>query len=502
MGETTSWSHFTIRGPLQAFTAAEQAVFAPAAFWGLEWKDYWVDAPGATRLRVGSTFLDPVYPDSSLFRLNFRNAVGRTNLRPYRGLAPEGAPVSLEILSSKAPSPAQHLQLLTALTADVSGLLATLPYAPASATSLPSGLTHAPPSPLFALHFLIQHRAALQSACQTVLARPHTTLRETGHLQPLAAVSEVTPEVLLDVLQHPERWRPAPHLAGARFLRGHAPEQVLQPRRDVTLNTPENQLVLAFLQELTQAADRVQAQAWWPTLPGDRRQLVRELQRVTRHTALTLQQGGVTRLVRVPSASRVLQRKEGYVALQRLWREFRQARVPLFEEAQQAVDARNIAALYETWAFLRLVRRVEEALGVSPVLQLPVSASGNLARSARATFAGHGHLIYNPTPPSTSVAYRPDILWSEGNVPAVAFDAKFRLSPQDPSTFREEDITKMHAYRDALRLRAAITLYPGTQARFFPAVPPPTSPAVPPTLLELLRTFEGVGALPFLPGHP
>ncbi|GGR11223.1 DUF2357 domain-containing protein [Deinococcus ruber] len=501
MHEITSWGHFTIRGPLHPFTDKEQRVFAPATFWGLEWTDYWVEAPGITRLRVGSTFLLPLYPDSGLFRLNFRNAVGRSTLQPYRGGVPEGAPFFLEILSTKAPSPTQHLQLLTALTADVSALLATLPYAPASATALPSGLTHAPPSPLFTLHFLLQHSRVLQSACQAVVSRPHTTLSETSHLQPLTAVSEVTADVLLDLLQHPERWRPAPQLASARFLKGQAPEQVQQPRHDVTLNTPENQFVLTFLWELTRAAERVQAQSWWPALPPDRQHSVQDLQKIVRRTALTLQRGGVTRLVRLPSASRVLQRKEGYVALQRLWREFRQARIPLFEEAQQAVDARNIAALYETWAFLQLVRRVKEALGVEPVLYLPVTASGNLARSVRATFAQHGQLVYNPTPPSTSVLYRPDILWYEATRPVVAFDAKFRLSPQDPSTFREDDITKMHAYRDALRLRAAITLYPGTQTRLFPTLPP-QKPSTAPTLLEVLQAFEGVGALPFFPGHP
>lgn len=227
------------------------------------------------------------------------------------GSRPLGAAVPLEVLSSKTPTPGDHLAFLRALTTDVTSYLSAASFAPQGPTSFISGRTSAPSSPLFLLHYFMQHHRALTQACAQVLARPHETLREDTHLQPLAFAREFTSSVLLDVLQHPEHWRAAPHLPVAQALRGFAPETLVQSRVERTWNTPENQFVLAFLHELTHADERVKGQSWWSALPADRQGQVLAVHAVTRRTAQHLERAGVTALHALLSASRILQRREG-----------------------------------------------------------------------------------------------------------------------------------------------------------------------------------------------
>lgn len=60
----------------------------------------------------------------------------------------------------------------------------------------------------------------------------------------------------------------------------------------------------------------------------------------------------------------------------------------------------------------------------------------------------------------------------------VAFDAKFRLKTGDwagedsdapDRQAQRSDLYKMHTYRDALQVRAAVALYPGDVAEFYDA---------------------------------
>jgi predicted component of viral defense system (DUF524 family) len=90
--------------------------------------------------------------------------------------------------------------------------------------------------------------------------------------------------------------------------------------------------------------------------------------------------------------------------------------------------------------------------------------------------------------------------------PEVVFDAKFRLEPlgkvleEDTplATAKRSDLYKMHTYRDALGVRAAVALYPGTETLFYSATHFVKSPA---SLADIINgNVSGIGALPFKPG--
>ncbi len=59
----------------------------------------------------------------------------------------------------------------------------------------------------------------------------------------------------------------------------------------------------------------------------------------------------------------------------------------------------------------------------------------------------------------------------------------------NPLSFKNDDIAKLHAYRDALPyVRSARVLYPGNEVREFPALDADA------------RDIDGVGAIPLVPG--
>jgi predicted component of viral defense system (DUF524 family) len=100
----------------------------------------------------------------------------------------------------------------------------------------------------------------------------------------------------------------------------------------------------------------------------------------------------------------------------------------------------------------------------------------------------------------------------------VVFDAKFRFDEKDiqPSQPLEEemddaqqegnierlakhaDICKMHTYRDALKCRAAIILFPGTKGVFYRTDGTEENN---PCLSDIVQNndWKGVGALPLVP---
>jgi len=88
-------------------------------------------------------------------------------------------------------------------------------------------------------------------------------------------------------------------------------------------------------------------------------------------------------------------------------------------------------------------------------------------------------------------------------------DAKFRLDAprveeldepaQAEALPQATDLYKMHTYRDALGVRAAVALYPGEQGVFYDRRTRRRRTDL--TLHELIfGDFEGVGAIPFRPG--
>jgi predicted component of viral defense system (DUF524 family) len=220
-----------------------------------------------------------------------------------------------------------------------------------------------------------------------------------------------------------------------------------------------------------------------------------------------------------PAGSQVLQRREGYREVFRAYADFEVASALAWEGGEDVYGAgqRDVAALYEYWAFFELAKIVsavcDEPLDLPTLVQ--ATADGlmvDLRRGGRRILHGtvqrYGRsmdveLCFNRSFPkrngeegSWTRTMRPD--YSLRICPALAdslggpddvwlhFDAKYRVDTVDEAfekgdstgnstaalgpegEAKASDLLKMHAYKDAIRRSAgAYVLYPGTEPHSF-----------------------------------
>jgi predicted component of viral defense system (DUF524 family) len=186
----------------------------------------------------------------------------------------------------------------------------------------------------------------------------------------------------------------------------------------------------------------------------------------------------------MPAQSRVLQRRDGYREMSLLWQVFQRARQPVLENLETAIDLGDVADLYEYWVLFELIERIRAHTGPPARLSDRVGDFGHPSWGLKATFTGAGTLHYNRSFTGYSgITLRPDYVWEGPDGDLIVMDAKFRMtnpqqwtSPDEEVTigsgpaaqaYKDNDIQKMHTYRDAIdEVRAAIVLYPGTKQMF------------------------------------
>lgn len=508
-GEGRLWTNRT--GGVLSVPPEQGNVFAPATHCLYEWTDYWLRYPAADGLLVGNSRTEPL--DGDLFPVRFENQLGLTTIQPVFGGRPLCPPFRVEVISPKFASPGQHLAFFRTLLDDLFTRASRLPFTFSAQTARGVGESLQPPTPLFVLHFLCQYAAALEGAFGTVQAFPHRRLRDRESFVPLAQATEADADVLLSILRSPDEWAPARGFRLAEKLNGYAPRRVWQREPEETFDTPENRFVLAFLRDVLTAADSLPSQAWWVSVPATRRATVLGITGMLRQAVTHSMFDDVDAMYRFPSASQVVLRRHGYRELLELWQIFHQARRPLFEPLRQAIDVRDIATLYEMWTFFVLVEEIAAVVGESPVINLRLSDEKGLDRNAEAHFGSTGTLVYNRTfgrskAGSYSVPLRPDFSWIRDGKLDLVLDAKFRLDRavlEDHSedtaqaTAKRADLYKMHTYRDALGVRAAVSLYPGDVSVFYDRV---TGKVQGFTLQDLLAgAWSGIGAIAMRPSR-
>jgi len=452
--------------------------------------------------------------DGPFWSFAFQNQIGKCTIR----VAADGIPLpplTVEVLSNKFPTPAEHLAFYRSLLEDLVEQNARLPFAFEAVTGHAAEEAPQPPTLLFVYHFLRQYHSRLGAALETILHVPHRLLHEQETILPLAQTDTIDPGVVDWILANPQEWVRAPQVAIARRLRGHAPARVWQRRAEETFDTPPNRFVRHFVGELAQWLAH-------PELAVFAKQLLpaRAIVEEARRAPLFDQVGDMHRF---PGESQILLRRDGYRELSHLWRLFHLARRPFFGPLQEAIDSRDVATLYEFWCFYALAERLQRKLG-SARFELEITDTRGLEYEASARFAvSSWRLVYNQPfwrrddcSGSYSVGLRPDFSLVEGRRAVLVFDAKFRFEAQDLSpevdtyeqaltrgdlrrVAKRADLYKMHTYRDALGARAAVALYPGDEAIFYDAS---THKPGPIGLDHLLGPGEpsGVGALPFSPG--
>jgi len=443
----------------------------------VEWAVYRVTAPGADALQVGSTAVRPLIPGHDVFEMRFENQLGLAHLQPLRGGKRLGPGMTVEVVAAKFATPLESVRFIDRVLTDLFARQAPLPFVPVAPTGRLVREARRPPNLLFAYHFFRRHGQDVARAVQTIAHRPLRRLSDIQEDVRLVEAADIDLDAMMSVLQRATRNNPAE----SRIAHRLHPDRVAQRSPIETLDIPENRFALDVARRMAQTVDAVLQQPWLMRAPAENRERLAFLGSGLSAFVRSRQFLEVGPMTRIPTESRALQRRDGYRELTRLWFALQRARQPLFDRLHHAIDVRDIATLYEYWVFFELAEQIGSALGERGILG-SVGKDG-LARGLTCAFGTAGTLIYNPMRKGYSgVWLRPDYLWLPSSGQAVAFDAKFRMSVRlisvddidgqipagvayDP---RDDDLVKMHAYRDALGVRAAVVLYPGTSSTFRP----------------------------------
>lgn len=326
----------------------------------------------------------------------------------------------------------------------------------------------------------------------------------------------------------------AARLAIARLLRNHVPARVSVDQAESTVDTPENRFVKTFLQSAQGIIERMrqairedsQGDIFTNRILHDCDLLEKKLMPLVRHSVWN----HVGPMVHLPAASTVLHRRRGYRQVFHHFSKLRlAARVPLRKElARDLLEGKDIAHLYELWAFFQVVRALKDLLGrpdkadspqigkmqVKIPFDFEVAWRNGIRVRYNSRFSRQSHDYY-----SYSLPLRPDITLHVpcGQAAGLHFlDAKFRLqrldeiipldetedeteeaSAEQRGTFKRDDLCKMHTYRDAIpTTRSVWVLYPGSEMRFYGTDGTRATPARPG-----LGNLQGVGAIPLLPNQ-
>jgi len=344
----------------------------------------------------------------------------------------------------------------------------------------------------------------LSSCISRISRRPHTRIVQSLETTPIAIASSPVMECIPDAAFHPGNDRTSSETLILLFAN-------IQNRvSEETTDTPENQLVKFFLNQMLGVARSLQDD--WCMNRG--RSLKWRVDEIEQELESFLSEdifNGVSQLTHYPNNSQVLQRREGYRRINEMLRMIDFSIHFEWEDVKDVVNAHNLrlSQAYEIWCFVVLLKILTRLSGkeIRPEDIFQTEENSRNIRLRRGEnsrtkflFNIEGRsvsvkLMYNATftrdgkYPSYSLNHRPDFSMivanaegTSGEYLLIHFDAKYRADidkwrgPEEDTASDCEpeksawasDINKMHTYKDAiLRTRGAYTLFPGNQEQFY-----------------------------------
>ena len=411
--------------------------------------------------------------ETSLFCLNFGNHVGLFSL----------AGIQIKVKSKKITE-LQFMQLLD----EIGDFFANLPFSYRGASfGFRKGREIGSDVLYQNFMYLYSHLKSkrIQGAVYQIINNPYLKYERERVLKRTEQVRRGGYGTIKEIVNHPE------HLvqlaAGselqntqlAKKLRGRFPDRVYSKRLFSQVDNPENQFC-KFVLQTWQDLIRCLNERTTNVLIKERIEWAfKELNRLLRLEFFQ----GISQLKFIPFSSQVLQKRGGYKELFAIYNRLSQLlEIDRILDWQSLIELKDAAKLYEYWTFIKLSKAVENAIGKPIDLIEPRTTSfeAQLTHGLGIEYPENVNLYYNKTyrhgrsfGQSYSVTLIPDLVL-ETDAGFYIFDAKFRLDQLVESeseiygVFKNEDIYKMHTYRDAIRgCLGAYVLYPGTETRIF-----------------------------------
>lgn len=402
---------------------------------------------------------------------------------------------------------------------------------------------------LFLKKYLLDASPNLDGIAALILADPHRRLHREFRRCDISAVTSPDPAMLISMLTSPERMTllPSGHplltsgLGRAllnRTGRGLYPAEAIEEYKYHSVDTNENRFVKYLLEAIQRRLDGLEKALTGKGggyLNPDIEGCIVEMAKKIRRFLADPFWNDVGSLHFPPLQSQVLQRRDGYRQLFQLYCLLQLASRCAFDEDdfRNLLETKDTPTLFEYWSFF-IVKEILDSLlkkiscgtivndnpmeqtvsqgicihyedGVS--LWFNRSFGGSRGRrtggvtEAEGDREAGGEEIYPANGAATGESYshalRPDIVISRGGN-FLIFDAKFKSKGKSGGFYgedetgaitgwKEEDINKMHAYREAIRNAiGAFIIYPGDTGVVYKAH-------------NAVRSFEGVGAFPLKP---
>lgn len=320
------------------------------------------------------------------------------------------------------------------------------------------------------------------------------------------------------------------HLAGtlqAKTGQSFFPPMGVKERKYLTVDTHENRFVKFFLRMLLAKVEHLRRALGSntgsylnPDINENLDKLEQKIDQVLAHNMW--REIGEMRFL--PANSQVLQRREGYRQLFRLYSLLQLATRCDFLETdfRNLAEIKDVPTLYEYWSFFQ-VKKVMDALApackIGKLIDenqltheisigLRIEYRGGVSLFFNKTYRGSSILQegiaidggYQPAGDSYSHHLCPDIVIARQDGKKLIFDAKYKGnrpgfyceedSRGEIKEPKNEDIDKMHTYREAIKdVKGSFILYPGIKNVIYPRH-------------GANSMTDGVGALALRPGEP
>lgn len=492
-----------------------------------EWRSYFVKFYG----EVWASFLRAPYAVSrefsgKIFEINFKNSVGLSKIGNLR----------IQVCNRKIGDETFYA-LLEFISDHYANLVSDWNTATGYAHRQDTAGRNIPYIELLLLKkYLLGAQQSLESLVTAILSDPHRRLCREVRYQPIEKAVAPEPALIMAGLSKPgntARLRSGHTLlntALGRALAGHTErnlylQQVLEERKYHSFDTPENRFIKHVLNDVQQRLKQLQdvlvgsVNYLNPTLNEDLANLYKQA-RGSLEDPLWREVGFMRFM---PLSSPVLQRKEGYrqlFSLYSLLQLLTRYDLPCFD-FEQLLEVKNTATLFEYWCFFLIKDILDDqfgkprhyqlfngnALGQQLVMGIGLEYENGLSFWFNRSYNASNGLSSTDIPmtnyrwkESYSQALRPDFsLCYQARI--LLLDAKYK-GERDKSerdgfygetgngvieSWKEEDIIKMHAYRDAIDDAAgAFILYPGHETVFYPR-------------FGAARRCQGVGAIALRP---
>ena len=356
-------------------------------------------------------------------------------------------------------------------------------------------------------------------AVRRIVSFPNTKWEEETELKDVRNIRRFSRSAVSEIIKGKDRIKiPNSHPLVSYGL-DSVPAKILSSRKVDSLDTPENRFIkyaletfLKFCVEINVKAKKLNGQS---PLSKESDRLVSELENHLHHTIF--HEISAPRLLKLNSP--VLQRKEGYREVLRVWLMFDLAAKLIWKGGEDVYEGgkKDIATLYEYWLFFKLLEILQHLFEVEPKqLETLISIKDeglniNLKQGKLTALQGifnsgnrkfHVQFNYNrsfkgknnyPDSGSWTTTLRPDYtlsVWPNGIrieqaeeeelIVHIHFDAKYKVdnilqitdqedgldeekTANRKGIYKNADLLKMHAYKDAIRRTGgAYILYPGT----------------------------------------